>query len=225
MPTRLSHCWRRCFQSMAFPKSFVLTMAHNMRVPSLPTSVYLGEYHMKPQVHITHNPMDLPRHALIHQTCTPMSQIQLCQSTSRLTSTPSYTHWHQASISSRAAVPMPTQNNHSGQDMQQQPSAIQVCEINTWSEAAKAQADKCSKTLAPLYAGLPVAMYDALWKIWVPATVIHVLPQNSYQVYISKMVPHTTAHGDTFVNAMSKQLTLSQVAQLPHCRFCLNNAS
>ena len=34
------------------------------------------------------------------------------------------------------------------------PSAIQVCEqIDTHSEAAKAQADKCSKTLAPLYAG------------------------------------------------------------------------
>ena len=53
------------------------------------------------------------------------------------------------------------------------------------SEAAKAQADKCSKTLAPLYAGQPVAMYDTLRKIWVPATVIHVLPQNSYQVCTS----------------------------------------
>ena len=52
---------------------------------------------------------------------------------------------------------MPTQNNHSD------PSAIQVHEqINTCSEAARAQADKCSKTLAPLYAGQPVAMYDTL---------------------------------------------------------------
>ena len=48
------------------------------------------------------------------QTCTPMSQIQQCQSTSFLTSTPSYTYRHQASISSRAVVPMPTQNKHSG---------------------------------------------------------------------------------------------------------------
>ena len=48
---------------MASPKSFALTMAHNMRVPSSPTSVYLGVYHTKPQAHITHNPMDLPRHA------------------------------------------------------------------------------------------------------------------------------------------------------------------
>ena len=36
-----------------------------------------------------------------------------------LTSTQSYTNRHQASISSRAVVSMPTQNNHSGQDMQQ----------------------------------------------------------------------------------------------------------
>ena len=32
------------------------------------------------------------------------------------------------------------------------------------------------------------------------------------------MVPHTATCRDTFVNAVSKQLTLSQVAQLPHCR-------
>ena len=52
----------------------------------------------------------------MHQVCqthTPMSQIQWCQSTSCLTSTSSHTYWHQASISSRAVVPMLTQNNHS----------------------------------------------------------------------------------------------------------------
>ena len=66
------------------------------------------------------------------------------------------------------------------------PSVIQVHEqINICSEAAKAQADKCSKTLAPLYAGQPVAMYNTLRRIWVSATVIHVLPQNSYQVCTS----------------------------------------
>ena len=66
------------------------------------------------------------------------------------------------------------------------PSAPQVCEqINTRSESAKAQADKCSKRLAPLYAGQPVATYNTLQKIWVPATVIHILPWNSYQVCTS----------------------------------------
>ena len=66
------------------------------------------------------------------------------------------------------------------------PSAIQVHEqIDTCSEAAKAQADKHSKILMPLYAGQPVAMYDTIWKIWVPASMICVLPQNSYQVHTS----------------------------------------
>ena len=66
------------------------------------------------------------------------------------------------------------------------PSAPQVCEqIDACSESAKAQADKCSKTLAPLYASQPVATYDTLQKIWVPVTVIHILPWNSYQVHTS----------------------------------------
>ena len=63
------------------------------------------------------------------------------------------------------------------------PSATHVHEqINTHSESAKAQADKCSKILAPLYAGQLVATYNTLQKIWVPATVICILPWNSYQV-------------------------------------------
>ena len=65
-------------------------------------------------------------------------------------------------------------------------SAMQVHEqINACSEVAKSQADKCSKTLVPLYAGQPVATYNTLQKIWVPATVIHILPQNSYLVCTS----------------------------------------
>ena len=104
----------------------------------------------------------------VHQTCTPKSQIQWCWSTACLASTPSYNHRHQASISSRAIVPMLTQNNHSSQDMQQLP----ICHTSLWAdwhthtEAARSQADKCRKILAPLYAGQPVAMYDTLQKIW-----------------------------------------------------------
>ena len=61
-----------------------------------------------------------------------------------------------------------------------------VCEqINVCSEAVKSQADKCSKTLAPMYAGQPVATYDTLRKIWVPATVICILPWSSYLVCTS----------------------------------------
>ena len=66
------------------------------------------------------------------------------------------------------------------------PSALQVHEqIDKCSEAVKLQADKCSKTLAPMYAGQPVATYNTLQKIWVPATVICILPQSSYLVCTS----------------------------------------
>ena len=57
--------------------------------------------------------------------------------------------------------------------------------IDTCSEAVKSQADKCSKTLVPLYAGQPVATYDTLRKLWVPATVICILPWSSYLVCTS----------------------------------------
>ena len=77
------------------------------------------------------------------------------------------------------------------------PSSIQVHEqINKSFEATKSQADKCSKTLVPLYAGKPVVMYDTLRKIRVPATVKHVLPWNSYQVCTSNgsIYCHTQRH-------------------------------
>ena len=98
------------------------------------------------------------------------------------------------------------------------PSATHVHEqINTCSKSAKSQADKHSKTLASLYAGQPVAMYDTLWKIWVPTTVICILPWNSYQVHTSNgsSYCHMQRH---FHECSAKQLALSQVAQLPHCR-------
>ena len=104
------------------------------------------------------------------------------------------------------------------------PSSIQVHEqINTPSEAAKSQADKCSKTLAPLYAGQPVAMYDTLRKIWIPATVILVLPQNSYQVYPSNgstychMQRHLCEHSVKAVNTVPSGTTTTPQALTRHC--------
>ena len=78
----------------------------------------------------------------------------------------------------RTTIPAKIHNND--------PSPIQVCEqIDTCSEVAKSQANKYNKTLVPLYACQPVAMYGTLRKIWVLATVICVLPWNSYQVCTS----------------------------------------
>ena len=52
------------------------------------------------------------------------------------------------------------------------PAAPQVHEwIATCSDTCKSQVDKHCKPLAPLYAGQPVAMYNAFCKIWIPVTV------------------------------------------------------
>ena len=65
-------------------------------------------------------------------------------------------------------------------------AALQIHEqIDSCSGASKSQADKWCKSLAPLYAGQPIAMYDTLHKIWIPATVVCVLQKDSYQVCTS----------------------------------------
>ena len=104
------------------------------------------------------------------------------------------------------------------------PSAIQVHEqLDTCSGAAKSQADKCSKTLQPLYAGQPVAMYDTLWKIWVPATVTCVLPWNSYQVCTSNgsTYCHTWRHlcecSVKVVDTVPSGTTATPQAPTRHC--------
>ena len=90
------------------------------------------------------------------QTCTPMSQVQQCWPTAHPASTLSYTHWFQASIPSRTIVPMPTQNNHSGQDMQQRPVShtslwadwhtLRNCQIIGWQMQQNTCATVCWST-------------------------------------------------------------------------------
>ena len=64
---------------------------------------------------------------------------------------------------------------------------LRSCQITGW---------QTQQTLAPLSACQPVAMYNTLRKIWVPATVIPVLPQDSYQVHTSNgsTYHHTWRH-------------------------------
>ena len=104
------------------------------------------------------------------------------------------------------------------------PSAPQVHEqIDACSESAKAQADKCSKTLAPLYAGQPVATYDTLQKIWVPATVIHILPWNSYLVCTSngstyfRMQRHLCEYSVKAADTVPSGTTATLQALSRHC--------
>ena len=146
------------------------------------------------------------------------AKLQQCQSTSCLTSTLSYTHRHQTSISSRAVVPMLTQNNLSSQDMQQWPIShthpwadwhtLWICQGTGW---------QILQILVPLYAGQPVAKYDTLQGFGFPL-LWYVSSHGTAIKYAPAMVPHTATCRGTSVNAASRQSTLSPVAQLPHCR-------
>ena len=77
------------------------------------------------------------------------------------------------------------------------PAALQVQEhLEDWAEHAKSLADKCSKQLAPFYAGQPTATFDTLRKICIPATVVCFLPKKSNQVCTANgtIYCHTRCH-------------------------------
>ena len=112
------------------------------------------------------------------------------------------------------------------------PSVMQVREqINTRSKSAKAQADKCSKTLAPMYAGQPVATYDSLRKIWVPATVICILPWSCYLVCTSngstycRMQRHLRECSVRAANTVPSGTTATLQALSSHCFLVAQPAS
>ena len=226
MPTRLSHCWKRCFQSMASPKSFALTMAHNIWVPSLLTSVYLGTYHTKPQVCITHNPMDSLRHA-----SSPSNMHSKEQNTAVLTHrlpclhselhplTPSF-HLQQ-SYCTNADSEQPFQPRYATTTHQPYKS------VSRLTHALKLLNHRLTNAAKHLHHCMLVNQLQhmtpserfgflLLWYASYHGTAIK---------YTPAMVPHTATCGDTFMNTVSKQSTLSQLAQLPHCRLWQDTTS
>ena len=104
-------------------------------------------------------------------------------------------------------------------------------QIDTCSESAKAQADKCSRILVPLYAGQPVAMYDTLRKLWVPATVIRILPWSSYLVHTSNgstychMQRHLCECSVKAANTVPSGTTATLQALSSHCFLAAQPAS
>ena len=99
------------------------------------------------------------------------------------------------------------------------------------THAPKAQADKHSKSLAPMYAGQPVATYDTLHKIWVPATVIHILPWSSYLVCTSNgstychMQRHLCEHSVKAADTVPSGTTATLQALSSHCFLAAQPAS
>ena len=72
-------------------------------------------------------------------------------------------------------------------------TALQVCkQIATHFDTFKSQADKHYKSLALLYAGQSVAMYDTLHKIWTPTMVVVSYPRTATR-YKPVMVLSITA--------------------------------
>ena len=212
------------FQSMVSPKSFTLTMAHNMQVPSfVDFCISWGITHETSSLHY-------PQSNGFAEACVKSIKhtLQWAKYSSAnphltLPSTPSYTHWHQASISSRAVVPMPTQNNHSSQDMQQQPIS-HTCPMSRFTLALKLLIHRVTNITKHLCHCMLVNRLQCMTPserfgfllLWYMSTYGRAIK------YAPAMVPHTTTCRDTFMNAVSKQLTLSQVAQLPHCRLWLD---
>ena len=91
------------------------------------------------------------------------------------------------------------------------PAALQIQEhLEDWTKHAKSYADKHSKQLAPFYTGQPIATFDTLRKIWIPAIVVCVLSKNSYQV--------CTANGTTYHHTRC-HLWESSTSEQAHNRF------
>ena len=95
------------------------------------------------------------------------------------------------------------------------PAALQVQEhLEDWAEHAKSCADKGSKPLAQCYAGQPIATFDTWRKIWIPTTVVCVLPKNSYQVQTASrtsIIPDATCR-----NTVKEAMMLSPRPHQPH---------
>ena len=68
--------------------------------------------------------------------------------------------------------------------------------LSTGLSMPRPYADKCSKQFAPFDASQPIGTFDTLRKIWIPTTVVHILPKNSYQVHTANgtIYCHTRCH-------------------------------
>ena len=164
-------------------------MALSMHMHSSLSSAPLGVSHMRPQALTTCNWMDLLRcvksmkHAVQcakYSSADPQLTLLVLQATPIDAKLPSPAELlYQCQI----RITIPARIHNTG------PAALPINEwIDAHSDASKSQADKQCKTLAPLYAGQPVVIYDTLCKIRNPATVVHVLPKDSYQVCTSNGV-------------------------------------
>ena len=160
------------------------------------------------------------------QTCTPMSQVQQCQSTAHLASTlelhlstPSF-HLQQ-SCCTNADSEQPfwprstTMTHHPYKSVSRLTHALKPPN-HRLTNAAKHLCHCMLVNQLQCMTHSERFGFLLLWYMSYHGTAIK---------YAPAMVPHTATCRETFVNTVSKQSTLSQVAQLPHHRLQLDTAS
>ena len=118
------------------------------------------------------------------------------------------------------------QNNYSSQDTQQGPiihislwadwHMLRSHQITGWQMQENTCTTVCWSTSCNVWHSQKDLGSWLLWYMSYHGTSIKCTPP---------MVLHTTTCGDTFMNAVPKWSTLSQVAQLPHCRLKLDTTS
>ena len=75
----------------------------------------------------------------------------------------------------RTTLPGPIRNNN--------PDADRIREhLDEKSKKSKDHWDNSAQPLAPLYAGQKISFYDTIRKIWIPATILTVLPNDKYRI-------------------------------------------
>ena len=172
-------------------------MAHSMLVLPLQIATLNGVSSMKPPVHTTHSPTDLlshvkiVKHTLQHARDSGTNLRIVLQHLKAILVDAKLPSPSQMLYNNRICTTIPSMIHNTD------PAALQVQEhLEDQAEHAKSYADKCSKQLAPFYAGQPIATFDTLRKTWIPTTVVLVLLKNSYHISTANrtIYCHTRCH-------------------------------
>ena len=217
--SKLSHCSKRCSQSIEFLKYSTPTMALSMWVQNLLSSAPLGVSHMRPQACTTCNQMDLPRHVSdvwsMHSdmlsTAVPTHSLPFwCSKLHPLM--PSSHHLLSSCTDARFGPPfLPEFATQT-----QQPTKF----VNMLMLTLMPPSHRQTNDANPLHPCMPASL---LWCM-TPSTRSGSLPlwKVSCQKTATKCAPtmawSTAAWNYTFVNAVSNPLTLPPMSQQPHYR-------
>ena len=215
----LSHCSKKCFQSMSFPKYSALTLAFSMWICNSLSSALLGVSHMRPQALTTCNWMDLQRYVwnLWNMFSNTLSTVVLTHSSpfwlSKLyPSMPSSHHLQSSCTNATLGLPFlpefttpiwrPSRSLNELMPTLMPPSHWQRNDANRLHPCVPASLLWCmTPSIGP--GSLP------LW---------YMSCQKTATKYTPVMAWSTAIRDKTFLNAVSSLLTLPQMSHQPHQR-------